>query len=130
MPKFSSSSIANLISADKRLQQVMTEVIKHYDCTILQGHRGQAQQDEYYFKGLSKLRWPDSKHNIYPSLAIDIAPYPLDWNDNVAFYYMAGLIKGVASTMGIALRWGGDWDSDTDFHDQTFFDLVHFEIIQ
>ena len=128
MPKYSSSSIVNLMSADKRLQAVMREVIKHYDCTILQGHRGQAQQDEYYFKGLSKLRWPDSKHNIYPSLAIDVAPYPLDWADTEAFYYMAGVIICIASTLGITLRWGGNWDGDSDFHDQTFMDLVHFEI--
>jgi hypothetical protein len=30
--------------------------------------------------------------------------------------------------MGIGLRWGGDWDSDKDFSDQNFDDLVHWEL--
>lgn len=30
--------------------------------------------------------------------------------------------------MGVTLRWGGDWDSDTEVNDNSFDDLVHFEI--
>jgi peptidoglycan L-alanyl-D-glutamate endopeptidase CwlK len=28
------------------------------------------------------------------------------------------------------IRWGGDWDGDQDFRDQTFDDLAHFELIK
>ena len=31
--------------------------------------------------------------------------------------------------MGIKIRWGGDWDSDTQVNDNKFDDLVHFEEI-
>jgi hypothetical protein len=30
--------------------------------------------------------------------------------------------------MDIPLRWGGDWDSDTEVNDNGFDDLVHFEL--
>jgi peptidoglycan L-alanyl-D-glutamate endopeptidase CwlK len=36
---------------------------------------------------------------------------------------------GIAAKMGIKIRWGGDWDRDEELHDQTFFDLPHFELI-
>ena len=64
-----------------------------------------------------------------PSLAIDAAPSPIDWNDRERFFYFAGVVKGVAEEMGIKIRWGGDWDGDNDFDDQTFDDLVHFELV-
>ena len=39
---------------------------------------------------------------------------------------------GLAKAMSIPLRWGGDWDGDTLLSgrdpDQTFDDLVHFEL--
>lgn len=36
---------------------------------------------------------------------------------------------GVATMMGVKIRWGGDWDLDTDLKDNTFDDLPHFELI-
>ena len=36
---------------------------------------------------------------------------------------------GRAVELGIRLRWGGDWDGDNELRDQTFNDLVHFEVI-
>ena len=58
----------------------------------------------------------------------DVAPYQIDWQDKDRFYYFAGIVKGVALKLNIPIRWGGDWDSDTQVKDQTFFDLPHFEI--
>ena len=42
--------------------------------------------------------------------------------------YFAGVVKGIASQMGIGIRWGGDWDMDTEVKDNRFDDLVHFEL--
>ena len=33
-----------------------------------------------------------------------------------------------ARDCNVPLRWGGDWDGDGDRTDQTFHDLVHFEL--
>src|SRR5437899_12949534 len=97
--------------------------------------------------GHSKLTDPyDSKHVVGPkrplSLAVDVAPYPVVWPNPPGgswsvgdlhalgrFYYFAGVVKTRALALGIPLRWGGDWDGDNDVFDQTFDDLVHFEIV-
>jgi len=128
MPSFSQRSQNRLNTCDPRLVEVLEEVIKHWDCTILQGERTKEEQDEFFRTGRSKVQWPNSKHNSSPSKAVDVAPYPIDWNDTRRFDYFAGFVKGIAVSKGITLRWGGDWDSDNDQSDQTFNDLPHFEI--
>lgn len=128
MNKFSKRSADKLATCHDDLQMVMNEVIKHIDITILQGIRSKEEQDEFFRTGKSKVQWPNSKHNSTPSMAVDVAPYPIDWNDKRRFDYLAGFVKGVASQMGIEIRHGGDWDSDNDFNDQTFHDLPHFEL--
>lgn len=134
MAAFSSKSKAKLDTCDKKLQKVFNEVIKHWDCTILEGHRDQKTQDMYYEQGKSKLKWPSGKHNSIPSKAVDVAPYfknapNIRWNDVDSFRYFAGFVMGIAASMNIKLRWGGDWDGDKDNKDQSFHDLPHFELV-
>lgn len=122
------------------LQILFNAVIKEYDCSILEGHRDKDTQNRYFEEKKSKVVWPLSLHNNEPSQAIDVAPYPIDWSDdakNIRRYYaLAYYAKGIAFMLKQNrmilhnIRWGGDWDSDNDFTDQSFNDLVHFEIIQ
>lgn len=128
MPHFSESSLTKLATCDERLQRVMMELIRQYDVKIIQGFRSQMEQDKAVKEGKSKKRWPTSRHNQHPSMAVDVVPSPIDWEDRERFFYMAGLIMAIASFMGIPLRFGGDWDMDKDFTDQRFDDLPHFEI--
>lgn len=129
MFKFGTRSRNNLSEAHLDLQKVFNEVIKIYDCSVIEGMRSRDEQDKLYAAGKSKLLWPQSKHNLAPSQAVDVIPYPIDWNDARRFTYLAGIVKGVASQLGIVIRWGGDWDSDNNFKDQTFNDLPHFELV-
>lgn len=128
MPAFSAASLRRLATCHPDIQRVMKEVIRVFDITVLEGHRGEEAQNEAFRTGRSTLRFPQSRHNHRPALAIDVAPYPIDWKDWRRFDLMAGYILGTASHMGIRLRWGGDWDSDHDMADQTFHDLPHFEL--
>jgi len=128
MPNFSKRSKDNLATCDVKLQNLFNEVINYFDCSVLCGHRGEKEQNEAFHAGRSKLKFPKSKHNSSPSQAVDVAPYPIDWEDKERFYYFAGMVKGIAQKMDIPIRWGGDWDSDTQVKDQTFFDLPHFEL--
>lgn len=130
MPNFSLASKTKLLTCHPELQRLFNEVIKHWDCQILEGHRGKEAQNKAFREGNSKLQWPKGKHNKLPSLAVDVAPYSIDWKDTQRFIYFAGFVKGVAATLGIKLRYGGDWDSDTQMTDENFRDLVHFEIIE
>ena len=79
-------------------------------------------------QGKSKLRAGESKHNFDPSRAVDIAPYPIDWDDAKRFYLLAGMMFQAATNLRVTLRWGGDWDGDWIHTDQTFFDLPHLEL--
>lgn len=131
MPKFGKTSQSRLKTCHPDLQLLMLEVIKLYDFSVLEGERTLEQQQKYFKEGKSKLDGINkkSKHQNSPSLAIDIAPYPIDWNDKNRFYYLAGLVMAKASDLGIKIRWGSDWDMDSDFKDQNFYDLPHFELV-
>ena len=128
MPRFGKRSKKRLATCDDRLQDLFKKVIKYFDCTVIQGHRGEAEQNQAYDAGRSKLRYPDGYHNAVPSKAVDVAPYPIDWSDRDRFHYFGGFVLGIASQMGLKIRWGGDWDRDTQVKDNKFDDLPHFEI--
>lgn len=129
MPNFGVKSLAKLDTCDRRLQEVCSLVIDNYDFMVIEGHRSNERQDELYRQGKSKLQAGESMHNVTPSLAIDIAPYPVDWNSIPRFYLLAGFMFQAAAELDIQLRWGGDWDGDWNHKDQTFFDLPHFEVV-
>lgn len=132
MPSFSRASLDRLSTCDLRLQRVFEEVIKHRDCSILEGHRLKEAQDRAFTTGKSKTPWPNSKHNASPSKAVDAMPwYPeaphirWDMNDRKTSHELrefAGFVLGVAAGMGIKLRWGG--------HFRSFFDGPHFELME
>lgn len=139
MYRYSKSSFEHLLTCDVRLQTLFEEVLKYRDHKILEGHRGKEKQNEYYAKGTSKVPWPKGKHNKKPSQAIDVAPYPIDWGESgtseqrrkaiARFYEFAGYVLATADRLAIPIRWGGDWDRDLDFADQSFDDLVHYELV-
>lgn len=129
MPKFGESSRSRLATCHPDIQKVMNEVIKHYDCSIITGHRNEEDQNRAVKEGKSKTSYPNSKHNSIPSRAVDVAPYPIDWADLSRFYYFAGIVMTVAKQMNVKLRWGGDWDKDQVFSDNKFNDLPHFELV-
>ena len=136
MPKYSKQSADRLFTCERQIQKLFNEVIKYTDCSILEGHRGQIKQDGYFNKGVSKVKWPDGKHNKRPSEAVDAVPYPIPpkwgadhWKEMVKFYEFAAIVRYEAKKLGIKIRWGGDWDGDGDYRDQSFDDLVHFELL-
>ena len=128
MPKFGSSSRKQLSTCHEDLQALFEEVVKYFDCSVLEGHRGEEKQNEAFRKGNSKLQFPKGRHNASPSYAVDVVPYPIDWDDRERMSYFAGFVKGIASQMGIPIRWGGDWNSDNNLKDNKFDDLPHFEL--
>lgn len=128
MPQFSKVSQDRLSTCHPQLQALMNEVIRHTDILVIEGHRGQEAQDKAFREGKSKLKWPQGKHNSLPSLAVDIAPYPINWNDLPAFHRLAQVVLETAESMGIKIRWGGDWNGNGSSKDERFLDLVHFEL--
>jgi peptidoglycan L-alanyl-D-glutamate endopeptidase CwlK len=111
------------------LQTLFNAVDEFYSTLIIEGHRGEAAQNKAFKEGKSKLEWPTGKHNKAPSLALDAAPAPLDWDDTYRFIYYAGIVAEFARQLGIKVRWGGDWNRNGKIKEEQFKDLVHFELI-
>jgi len=130
MAEFSKQSLYRLKTCHKDLQKLFEKVIKHRDCVVLCGFRPELEQNEAFRTGVSKVKWPDSKHNSNPSRAIDVAPYPINWSDRDAFINFAGFVAGVASQMGIKIRCGIDFNQDLNFKNDSLFDGPHFELAE
>jgi len=128
MGQFSQQSQKRLDTCHPLLQMIFYDIVRTFDCSIIDGHRPMHRQNQLYREGKSKLIYPNSKHNQFPSLAVDVAPYPIDWADIRRFYYFGGYVLGVVRSIGIKIRWGGDWDGDRQVKDQEFNDLIHFEL--
>jgi peptidoglycan L-alanyl-D-glutamate endopeptidase CwlK len=129
MPRFSQESKSNLGTAHHMLQEIMEEAIQFMDFSVLEGYRPDDRQDYLYQVGLSKKKAGESMHNRSPSWAVDIAPYPVDWEDTERFVFLAGIIFTIAKKRGIEIRWGGDWDNDKIMKDENFRDYGHFELV-
>ena len=124
MYRFGKRSRERLKGVKPELINVLNQLIKIMDVTIIEGVRSQERQDELVAKGASKRRY--SKH--IQGKAVDLAPYPIDWEDRERFHYMGGMVRGIGQQMGGNIRWGGDWDSDGEVKDNGFDELVHVEI--
>lgn len=129
MPRFGNRSKSNLDSCDNSLVEIAYSAIRIIDFIVLKGHRGRVEQNNLYDDGLTTFRYPNSFHNLIPSYAFDLAPWPIDWHDHNRFYALAGIIIGIGHEKEIPIRWGGDWDRDFTYTDQQFDDLGHFERI-
>ena len=125
MPKFGKKSLTNLKGVNTKLVNVLNQTIKYFDFSVIEGLRDIETQKEYVEKGVSETL--KSKH--LEGRAVDIAPYPIDYDNIKRFIYLGGYILGVASELGVNLRWGMDWDMDTYVKDTKFIDAGHFEMV-
>ena len=134
MPRFSTTSRERLGTCHQDLQTIFDYVIKYFDCTIVCGHRDQEAQNKAYDDGFSKVRFPGSKHNFQPSMAVDAVPWPVEWDNLNRMKYFAGYVMGIArmlkdyGAIEHELITGLDWDGDTVLKDTTFVDHPHFQL--
>lgn len=153
MPKFSNTSLSKLQTCEPDLQTLFSYVILWFDCTVIYGHRSEAEQFELYKQGREFINYNwaitdinkvvtykdgknnKSKHNYDLSKAVDVAPYPTLYSDKSTIRHFAGFVLGVARTLKYLgyidadIISGIDWDNDNDLKDQNFFDALHFEIL-
>jgi hypothetical protein len=128
-PIFGRRSLECLGTVDDRLVVLAEEVLRvGMDFSVICGHRTKTAQNGAFNYGFSKVRWPNSKHNSFPSKALDFAPYPIDWADEKRFYLLMGLFLTTAFFLEIPLIGGHDWDHDWDMKDQSFFDIGHIQL--
>ena len=97
---FSSRSLSKLNSCHSDLILLMTEALADPECpsdmSVLEGFRDEERQNQMVEDGKSQLPWPRSRHNSFPSMAVDVAPYVggISW-DWQYYYPLADHIKTV-----------------------------------
>ena len=144
MAKFGRKSLSKLKTCHSDLRVIAHEAINDYDFTFIFGYRTPAFQFGLFKKGRKKINgvWKivdkkkvvthkdgyvkKSRHNSFPSTAMDLGPWPLDWEDKEEFSFLAGHIMSVANRLFYEGRiknklfWGARWRS--------FKDYPHFQL--
>tara|TARA_R110001632_G_scaffold82229_1_gene182693 strand:- start:546 stop:899 length:354 start_codon:yes stop_codon:yes gene_type:complete len=90
--------------------------ITEQDFTVIEGIRSVNRQRELVKKGASTTM--NSRH--ITGHAVDMVPWPVDWNDLERFEVVSEAMKAAAEELEIPIVWGGDWKS--------FYDAPHFEL--
>lgn len=132
MYKFGRTSKERLATIHPDLQKVLYRVLNHMDIGIIEGVRSLETQKKYVADGKSKtLNSKHLKQDDGYSHAVDVGVYvngKLTWDPRY-YYFLGGIVKTICDEEHMPdLRFGMDWDGDLDFSDQTFDDLVHFEL--
>lgn len=126
MPNFSDASKSKLNTCHPDLQRIFNDIIQTRDCTIICGARTLEDQQKAFKGGFSKIDGIKRKsmHQISKerplSLAVDVLPYPIKWDDKKGHEDFARAVKATAEHLGIKIFWGGDWKS--------FSDRPHYEL--
>ncbi|TCM61884.1 peptidoglycan L-alanyl-D-glutamate endopeptidase CwlK [Acinetobacter calcoaceticus] len=126
----------NLVKVVKRAIELTTQ-----DFLVVESIRSKEQMMINYGKGrtaaqlakfgiaasyaqpkLSKVTWLNNPFasNHASGKAVDLVPYPVDWNDLNKFRAIAVAMKQAAAELRVPLAWGGDWKSSKDY--------PHFEL--
>lgn len=135
MSSFGPSSLVQIATLHSDLAKILVIGIQRMDFTVVEGYRGKVAQNQAYAKGYSKLKYPSGNHNQWPSLAVDCAPYPVDWSDQSRalerFVFMQGIFWSVSLEIGIPIRQGIDWNRNQDMRDEHgLHDYPHLELWQ
>lgn len=136
MPSFSQESMKELSTCHIDLQVIFFNVVRTFDCKVIEGYRNEERQNIAFQDGKSKLKYPDGKHNNLPSMAVDVAPSPIPaWSKIVDFVFFGGYVLGIAQKLyderkiTHKIRYGGDFNENKIISDSSFLDAVHFELI-
>lgn len=125
MASFGHKSLARLETCHPKLVKIAYEVIKDYDHSIIWGYRNQAEQTEVYESGNSKAKWPESRHNKLPSVALDAIPWPKGFSaSDRDFVELAARYMRAAKKLDVKLEWGGFFLPGG----KHFFDGAHLQL--
>ena len=133
MYKLSQRSLDNLDGVHPDLVKVVKRAIQttKQDFLVTAGLRTTAEQQALYAQGrtkpgsiVTKADGVKNKSNHQAKSdgyghAVDLVPYPVDWNDVSKFKAIANAMLLAASELRVKIEWGGLWK---------FTDYPHFEL--
>ena len=137
--RLSKQSLQRLEGVHPKLQSVVKLAITKtkQDFMVLEGVRTPERQRELYAQGRTKpgqvVTWTLTSNHFKNSKtgyghAVDLVPYPVDWNDLKKFDEISRAMFEAAKELGVTLRWGADWDMDGKPRERGETDSPHFEI--
>lgn len=137
--KLGNTSLNRLNGVHPKLVEIVKLAIQdsRVDFSVLEGVRTPARQMELYAQGRSKpgpvVTWvKTSNHFINTKTgfghAVDLVPYPVDWNDTKKFDEIARAMFDAADYMNTAIRWGADWNRNGKYRERGESDSPHFEL--
>jgi len=135
MPEFGKRSRRNFAGVHPDIRRVFDIVVVFFDCACTSGVRTTEEQQKLFAQGrtepgaivtncdgVEKL----SNHQVPPGeyfgMAVDVDPYPIDYNDRARYFAFAIVVKAVALALDVPLEWGGDWER--------FPDLPHWQLVR
>lgn len=146
-------SIRNMQAIHPDLIRVIERAIEltTQDFMVLEGVRAERRQHELYGHGrtaaelradgvdpalarpsLKPTTWTlKSKHFVQEDgygHAVDLVPYPLDWDTLSKFDAIADAMMKAADELGVLIRHGADWDMDGKRRERGESDNPHFEL--
>ena len=133
MARFGKRSLDVLSELAPDLQTLFKVVIQYVDIKLICGYRNRIAQHAAFLSDNSKVDWPNSKHNVSPSLAVDWVPFP-DSGKPDDYIYLAGFIMGIGQALFMEgkmfhrLRYGGDFNMNYRTTDDGW-DFGHVELI-
>ena len=131
--KLGNTSLARLQGVDETLVNVVKRAIEisEIDFTVLEGKRSLERQRQLYAQGRTApgkiVTWTMNSRHV-EGKAVDLVPYPLDWNDLDKFDKIKDAMFAAAKEQDVNLRWGADWDGDGNYREKGEYDSPHFEI--
>ena len=131
--KLGKTSLARLVGVDECLVKVVMRAIEisEVDFTVLEGLRSLERQRELYAQGRTTpgkiVTWTMNSRHI-EGKAVDLVPYPLNWNDLEKFDKIKDAMFQAAREIDVNLRWGADWDGDGKYREKGEYDSPHFEL--
>lgn len=131
-------SRARLVGVHPDLVRVVNRAIQltTQDFSVLCGVRTKAEQADLYAQGRTKpgriVTWTMNSRHIPQAdgfgHAVDLVPYPLEWNNAAAFDAIMVAMMRAAQELRIEIRCGADWDGDGIPHERGEIDRPHFEL--
>lgn len=137
---FSKRSLDNLKGVHPNLVAVVNRALElsEVDFTVLEGVRSQERQDKLWAQGRTEpgpvVTWVKTAgaHGVHADgygHAVDLAPYPIDWNNTFRFDQVAKAMFAASEELGVKIRWGADWDMDGVPRERGESDSPHFELV-
>lgn len=137
--RLSEASRGKLAGVHPDLQRVVMRAIEisAVDFKVIEGVRTPERQKQLYAQGRTKpgkiVTWTlKSNHFVNPKTgkghAVDLLPAPYDWKEGPQWKQMAAAMTRAAKELGIAIRWGRDWNRNGIAEEGGEVDGPHFEL--